>query len=479
MRTTSNKQVYLSLISEAYRRQSNGFTLGEFVLSPDQQFLAARNDNGTITVYQLLIPYSELAAFATQTAEPGRTFDPRVIGVQATPTQSFDQIGGAQPTLTPTITPTSPPPPSAIYTLPERGQISEFCPLTLHTTENPPESYQPSGRLLVTLAGEAAPFWVYPLTGEMRLDETIPRCEACQYSPNQRWMLRFEDGIAVSRPDGSDYRQLFTSAETGLIYGVVWYDEHTIEYRYDGYLPERSNATTLIRHYDVNTDSYGEPFEPDPSIRINDVYTEEISRQPRSGDVVVARQSFTGRAGIGYKYYIVDQARGETQYIARLVDVDNTSVSVVWLPDGSLMYYKVGDDINWYVYDPATGERYIFGELDAGLINRSWSRNEDYALSIMQIEFDALPDNDPFRFALQLYDLQTGSERRYCFDRDANFAAFSPDERYVAVRKLAPEDADLETARLRTYILDLQTGDLVEIIHPRALDIDSILIWTE
>jgi hypothetical protein len=47
------------------------------------------------------------------------------------------------------------------------------------------------------------------------------------------------------------------------------------------------------------------------------------------------------------------------------------------------------------------------------------------------------------------------------------------------VRLFEPSERDLDTVRLRTYILDLMTGDLIEIVHPRALDIENILVWTE
>lgn len=479
-RSTERVDINTALIADAYRRQTGGLSLGEFVLSPDQRLIAVRDGDGMIDIYELLTPYSDLAAFATQTAEPGRTFDPRVIGVQATPTQPFDDIGGAQPTLTPTITPTSPPPASQVYDLPQRGQISELCPLARYTTDNAPESHAPTGQILVRLFNESLIYRLDPRTGDLRPDELIPRCESCQASPGGAWVLRFEDGIAVSRPDGREYRQLFTDAESPFIFGVRWFDANTVIFNYDGFLPDRRGSRTLVQYYDVTSDTYSEAVEQVYfSPEVNDVFAETISEQPRGGDAVVARQAFTTGTGIGYQYYIVDRARGETHYIARLVEPGNTSVQTIWHPSGDTLYYKVGDDVNWYVYDPATGQRFIYGRLPEGDSLGVLSRSERFSVRRTFAQFNALIPGDQVRPSFELYDLETGSERRYCFESEVQSWALSPDERFAVVRLFEPSERDLDTVRQRTYILDLMTGDLIEIVHPRALDIENILVWTE
>jgi len=480
-RAETGEGVNISLIADAYRQQTGGFNLNDFMLSPDQRLIAARNGDGTITIYQLLTPYTDLAAFATQTAEPGRTFDPRAISVQATPTQAFVGIGGAQPTLTPTITPTSPPPAAQIYALPERGQITDFCPLTRYTTDDAPESYAPGGELLVTLINEESVFALDPRTGDLRLDETIPRCINCQYSPDRSWLLNFDDGITVSRPDGSVLTQLFTPRESPLIFGTTWFDGHTVEYRYEGFLPDRGGSRTLVQYYDADTGEYSEPFEPAYGVQINELGAEIVSEQPRGREVVVARQSFNGGTGNGYKYYIVDYARGETIYFARLVEPDNTSIRVIWHPSGDLFYYQVGNDVNWYIYHTATGERSIFGLLPIGVQAGNWSLTERYTSVLSNGVFEGLSRDDNYRPALEIYDHETGRTNRYCFAPSDSLIRVlrSWDDRLIALSIITDEERQLETARPRLYILDLATGDLVEVLNPRVLDIDSILTWTQ
>ncbi|MCX9079329.1 MAG: hypothetical protein OIN84_15295, partial [Candidatus Methanoperedens sp.] len=93
-------------------------------LSPDGTQLALRDGNGFIQVYRLLKPYEALAADATATAAP-REEGPQSIAMRPTATQPFDTAGGPRPTLTPTITPTSPPRPAEPVEQADWGTVEE------------------------------------------------------------------------------------------------------------------------------------------------------------------------------------------------------------------------------------------------------------------------------------------------------------------------------------------------------------------
>ncbi|MDX2159797.1 MAG: hypothetical protein SF162_00590 [bacterium] len=478
----------VGIVAEFYRRAQNGF-LDSPLISGDGRLVAARTNDGTIQVYALTTAYDVIAALATATVEPQRANDPRSIGVRPTATQPFDEIGAARPTLTPTITPTSPPLSEARVSLPQADSITEFCPASLYSTQNPPPDYTPPGELHAVLRDEPGLWRLNPRTGELIYDETLPPCGNglfCEYSPGGEWALDTSDRVAVFRPDGRDFQVLFGGAQASYVYNVDWISPDTFAYRYDGYLEGERDLQTVEQQYNVETGEVSAPFNPSFEIRLNELPVEVVTRQPLNGAVFMVRQPFhAGGQQTGYKYFMVDRAADSVEYFARLTPPASTSIETQWHPSGDTLYYRLPvpgeDEPVWFAYDVATRTHARLDTLPSGV----WSRDGRYRFSPIRVpDIDERIDDGLFVPSFGVWDRETGAVRRYCApERDLDVlnadseVIWSPDSRYVIFSLRLPSEADLESARPRWMILDTQTGAYVEIDHPRALDIDSITYW--
>ncbi len=512
----------IQVVLEAFRR-AHSFTPDGAILSQDLELLAARSVPGYVTVYRLPVAYETLAADATATAAPLADDDPNRIAVRPTATEPFDVQGGPRPTLTPTITPTPPPPPVEQVDQPDYEVVQEFCPAgPLYHVNNPPPDYQPPGRLLVSMPGSRVVWILDPLTGSLTPDETIPLCGLgldCRYSFDQEWILVHSNRIYVSRPDGRDALTLFEPQEqSAWPEAVYWLDPDTIEIRYQGYLPDRFVfPVTLLQRLEVELGEYSEPLQPRSSVTVNNLYTETITTQPAGGPLAVVRTSFNTGRTTGYKYYIVNQDTGVEDYFARLADYPVGEMTFVWHPLGTSLYYRYPFEDQWFIYDPATSQHRVLGELPDGVWSPDgryradwyWVSAEERAaregalqqgagttatpvfslptptmmvLGATSVPLDSAAEESeerPPEPKITVWDSETGLIRRYCLpgtERE-NFSGplhWSPDNRYLVFRIRLPADGNFPTVRSRTLVLELATGAVTEL----SFDVGDVIVWT-
>ncbi|HEX3050407.1 MAG TPA: hypothetical protein VHP83_07120 [Aggregatilineaceae bacterium] len=449
------------------------------LLSPDGTLLAARIAYNRLQIYKLVTPYDTLAANATATAAP-QTEGPQYIAVQPTATQPFDVQGGPRPTMTPTVTPTSPPRPDQVVAQPDYGATHVFAPVDpRYMISSPPPDYAPSGYLLVNVYNDSRLWVLDPSTGETWPEDRLPAClnnYACWFSFDQNWIEWQKDGdLVLSRTDGTDLRVLFDAVESPLWPNQFdWRGLHTLEYAYQGYLPDKyRDAVTLIQQIDPTVPTTPEPYQPPDSISVNKLSTEYVSSSPDGSPVSVLRTGFNTGSGIGYKYYIYN---GTIEYFARLSEGELT---IEWHPLGKALYYRYPDADDWYIYDPATREHRLLGDLPGG----TWSRDGRYRVSWY------VPSDEEYRAyvktgtplpKLSVWDSETGLIRRYAIPdtADAMFDTalyWSPDSRYLAFSLTLPADMQYEVYRPRTLVLDTQTGSVTEL----SMDVSQILLWID
>lgn len=498
-------QYNVQLVIDEFRRTERA-RLNTVVLSPDARFMAANTSGGQIIIYRLLTSYETLAARQEQVAAATQAEAPRSIAVLPTATQPFTALGQPRPTLTPTITPTSPPPPEQHSTLPARDEIVELCPSDhiYHINSAPPE-YAASGRLFVTHEGSGLIWVLDPGTGHTYPDETIPRCDFdvfCSYAFDLNHMVIYGDTISVARPDGSDMRVLFTAEERAAWPDDVrWVDNDTLEYRFQGYIPDRSiNPFTFIQRIELNSAELPEPVLQPAPISVNELPTQVLAFQP-GGPLALVRTSFDTGTGIGYKYYLHNSETGHNDYFARLSG-SVTDLLFEWQPLGEALYYRYPESDTWYVYDASTGEHRILGEYPGGY----WSRDGRYKADWFALppeEFDQRVKTGEPLPKLRIWDSKSGQMRRYCIPQTDSFATgemlfWSPDSRYIAFRlflsefdlqgfasktessaaaptpTFSPDGSIYEAARPATLVLDTITGTITEL----GIDVPGILLWT-
>lgn len=486
---------------------------GDSLLSPNGALLAARNLSNHIIIFRLLKPYETIVAEATATAapqQPASAEDDRRIAVRPTATQPSDQVGPPLPTPTPTITPTPPPLPAEPANQPQAGEIAEVCPAdNLQVTTESPLDPALTGRLLTTVSSSRDVWVVEPATGRFYPDDTIPRCNidiACEFSFDQRWILSTDSSIRVFRPDGSDQWVLFEPQEQPVWpQSIYWVDNGTLEYVYSGYLPEQTIIPlSLYRHAVPETRTLSEPFLPQTNIRINELAVELHLFQPANGPLALARLAFKG--GPPYQYYIYNRETDTADYFARL----NEDLFAQWHPLGKALYYRHPTSPDWYIYEVATGQHHVLGELPEG----QWSREgryrvRDYITPAEEREIrEELGQPIP---NLQIWDSETGLIRRYCLpqinpfvastgqpepeltpvdlptptltpDQGINIApitttyAWSPDSRHLAIHvTISASTVELSTVYSTILILDTQTGIFTEV----PASITGIITWME
>ena len=473
----------LQLVLDEFERTSEVYVNVESgVFSPDGTLLAIRDRHGFIDIYRLVKPYETLVADATATAAPQQEATPKYISVQPTATQPFDYAGMPRPTLTPTVTPTPPPRTDTVINQPRYGEVENLCPSdTLYLVSDPPPNYAASGKLLVDVVGSQYKWELDAATGTLRLNDTLPVCQNCTYSFDLNWILREENGnTLVSRPDGSDARVLFHAGSYPLEFdGIYWIDRATLEYRYAEYqLDIDRYPIQVIARIDPAMGETSEAFVAPPPIRVNDLYTDMITSQPDGSPFALVRSSFTGARSTGYKYYIYDRDTNTAEYFARLVDESrNEIVETIWHPLGKALYYRYPDTKEWYVYDVATRQHYILGDLPGG----TWSRDGRYRVDWFTLpneEREARKEAELPPIRLRVWDSETGLIRQYCIPETEQVSIsvpfyWSPDNRYLVFQTALDFESD-ETARPHTLVLDTQTGTITEL----TFDVTRIEVWT-
>ncbi len=501
--TRRDTQLIINLFSN-----EEGYFPNNAALSPDGTRLAVNDASGFIRIFRLTKPYDALVADEVAAVVTRQSSEARSIGLLPTATESFDYVGQPRPTLTPTITPTPPPLAEATVDQVNHGEVEEFCPAeTLYDISAPPPDYDARGRLFVPPVGRSDDVWVLePETGHLYPDESIPLCVlgGCEFSPDRDWMIQQDDNLTVLRPDGTNPTILYRAAEASEWPGSIsWVGSHTLEYRYQGYIPEKYNgAITLTRRFDPASGFLTDPFEQPEGIIVNDLSTNVLAVQPTVGTLALVSTPYNSGSGSGSKYYIYDRETGEAAYFAR---VDNGGLeNYQWDPLGRALYYRIPGEQDWFIFDASTRQHRILGELPTGY----WSRDFRY-----RVDWYTLPDQEEVQKRLEarqrvpkisIWDRETGLTRRYCIpetgltDYSGTPLTWSPDSRYLAFRIQLPFEGDvfptpvtpnaptvvptpipLETQYQlrdpRTVILDTLTGSVTVL----NAEVSTIAAWTE
>ncbi|GAB4508434.1 MAG: hypothetical protein OHK0046_00790 [Anaerolineae bacterium] len=440
-------------------------SLGQAVLSPDEQYVASSSLPGELIIYGFVRPYQSLLDDITATAVVNLQ-QQNLIGVLPSPTPTFNVVGTPRPTLTPTFTPTPLPRPDQRVDQARFGEQENFCPSeTLFTLDNLPFAYNPIGRLLAPVQGDD--LWVIdPLTGRRAPDETLPACGVelnCEYSPDRSWILvRTLNEVFVVRPDGADLRVIFgepTDDNPDLQRPpgyLVWSGGNTLEY--ETYIEvERNGQRFQVRA--LQRDILGvfpDPAPWVPEIFINEIPASLVSRQP-GGPWAVAYTTYSTGIGPGYKYYLYNTETREYIFFARIGD-NTGQLTVNWSALGEAMYYFYptlsGASPVWYKVDMATLEGRLLQSLRTG------KRSNDGRF----VAYSTSSRTQPFA----IYDWETGLTRTYCIPETgartfSGTITWSPDNRYVALQTRLPKDEDVEGVGQHTLILDVETGYVVDL----------------
>lgn len=432
--------------------------LGQAILSPDEQLVAASNLPGELIVYRLVRSYRALLDDITATAAVQVTAQ-NLIGVLPSPTPTYHLVGTPRPTLTPTITLTPIPRPSERVPQEHYGEVVDLCPADhLLTMNNLPEGYSPTGRLIAPVLGDN--LWeINPASGRRREDPTIPLCGKginCQFSPDRSWILADAPAsgtIYVVRPDGTDERVLFDEDDRKPP-SIIWTGARTLEYEVQIVITvngrdQRVNA--------LQRDILGVFPDPDPwipRIVINEIPATLISRQP-GGPLAVAYTVFSTGVGPGYKYYLYNIETGAYEYFATVTD---GQLYAQWHPLGDRLFYYYPPPPRtlpvWYQINVREQANRLLGNFTYG----TWSNEGRY------VAFYTDRRTQP----IAVYDSQTGLTRTYCIPEtgsrfyEGRFT-WSPDSRYVALQAYLPKDENQEGVGQHTLILDVETGAIVDL----------------
>lgn len=444
-------------------------SLGQFVLSPDENLVASSSLPGELIIYELVTTYETLLAEASATAQI-RVNAQNLMGAAPSQTPTFNPVGTARPTLTPTTTPTAIPRPVEQVNMPQFGETLNLCPAeTLYALEDAPESYTPNGRIHGSVSGDI--LWtIDPITGERAPDETVPQCGegvTCNFSIDKQWILLVGENFAYAiRPDGTDNRGLFGSEdpeEYVYVPPMTWIAGDTLEYIVQVEV-EENGRTRLVDAIQRNI--LGVFPDPDPWIpfaSVNELPTEIVARQP-NGDLAVVRTQFSTGVGPGYKYYIYNIVTREYEYFAR---TGSDGLQLRWLPFGERLVYTYdwsSPYFPWYMYTEAEGHRLLGNNIRGAMSTegRYFARATDRR---------AQP--------IAIWDSETGLERTYCLPEtgarlyNGSFE-FSPDSRYVALRAPLPKDEDVEGVGQHLLILNIETGEVVDL----STGFNNIVVWS-
>lgn len=442
-------------------RQTEGRDIGTALLSGDQQFVAASSLPGELVVYRLLRPYQEIVAGVTATAA-ARYQQANLVVAQATPSPTYEIIGTARPTLTPTPSLTMVPLPEERYY--EEFSSVDYCPAqTLFDIDSPPVGYDAIGRILAPLQGDV--LWGIEVENGTRYEATdVPACGVgvtCELSPDNKWMLARTSGeIFVARPDGSDRRTLWDfatpSPATPVPRDIKWSGPDTLEWT--GRVPEVIEGETYF--FNATLRDVLNVF-PDPAPfyginPVNDLPTTLISREPAGPWAVVSTTYNTG-IGTGYKYYLQHTETGEERLIA---ERQHQNITLNWHPLGDRLYYgiydELADETYWYELNVEIGTHIELGS-DVSP-NGNWS--PDGSLLALYTDYGDYP--------IATWDYRTGTANFYCIPEDGDRGYdggfwWSPDNKYLAIRLPLPADENVEGVGQHLLVIKLDTGEVVDL----------------
>jgi hypothetical protein len=506
----------LLLVAQAYERETQS-ALNSPKLSPNRQLLAHVVGNGYIRIERLGRPYVEIAQAATATQSVFASQTPNIpsISLQPTATPTSELLGLPLPTVTPTITPTGPARADQIAPLPALGDVVDTCDpdAKLMMLANAPSDFSPTGRLYTTQFESGGIWQLDPATGENFVDLTAPQCHmngTCNLSFDGDWGLVGGETPLIFRPDGTDIRPLLDGVnQTYAIADVQWEPRlNRLVIFFDAPEDEAEpfEIVRFVRTYDPTSDLYTEPFIPptrEPFPQINEIPTNYISTQP-DGPYALARQSFPTGRGPGSRYYMVNTDTDEIIYFARLTQTENFSDEIEhrWSQLG--LFFRYPDEDIWYLFDPTDAQFYQFvEELPGGTFSRDRSFRYEWRRPD-SVEFQERIEAGLPNPHLYVYEIESGRTRRYCIPQmdDSGIQTpltLSPDNRYLAFTMSLPPPffetrptpipettptpfyglPDTEPVRLsgiqRTFVLDLETGSVVEVGQGQS----QILAWIE
>lgn len=468
----------LQPVLEAYQDQY-GVLPGDAILSNNAELLAVRSTRDHVLVYRLNRPYQTFIDALEATRQAQEAERPVAVSILATPTSPGINLGGPRPTLTPTMTMTPPPLPQATIEFDDLGTVIELCDdMTLYSVFDPPAGYNPDGRLLATKFNDTIRTYD-PATGFAMIEEDLVDWQFGQPSPNFEYLLVYSDQIVVSEIDGKNPVVLYESFEQNQFpYDLYWESGDTLKFRYDAYIAgTESDRNPVIQTYNAETGELSPQMTATPQKLINPDGRNLFSTQPNSGELVVLAQYYNAGYTGGYRYYLYNMTTDELTYFAQVVG--SGSMDTYWNPSGDYFYYNDTSNDTWYVYDVANDEHRVLGDLPYGF----WSRTGRYRARWFTPSTDELAqrrENDLPIPKLTMWDSETGEIRQYCVPNTGERLieaeiVWSYDDRYLAFRINMDGDTVDDFPRERALILDIETGQLIELDR----DIARLIIWTE
>jgi hypothetical protein len=444
---------------------------GALILSPNEELIAVSSLPGELIVYRMVITYDELMAEVTSTAM-AQLAQANLIKAEASPSPTYNIIGTARPTLTPTTQLTLFPPPQE-EVVAEDFETESFCPAeTLYSVSNPPAAYKPSGRIYAPLLGD--PLWVIePENGTRFEAPEIPQCGRglnCKLSPDKQWILaQTYELIYVIRPDNSDQRILWDlrtpEHPTPVPRELNWSGNRNLEwiapipmtpegggdvYYRDGYARDTLNV-------------FPDPKPWIPELSINELPTQFISLQP-GGLWAVASTSYNTGVGTGFKYYLYNIETSDYQMFAQY---EHEGITVSWHPQGDRLFYRfpyAGSPTYQVTFPQASNQRLGFSAMG------TWSNDGRYRVYA----------SDDQAYPVVVWDSQTGQFRRYCIPETGartygGSFTWSPDNQYIALQTFLPKDESVEGVGQHTLILNIETGEVVDLTTGAS----SIVMWAQ
>ncbi len=438
--------------------ETEGRPLGTAILSPDRKLVAASSLPGELIIYRMIVTYQTLMSQLTATAAV-QLAEANLVYALPSPSATYGMIGTPRPTLTPT-------PKQTLYPLPDEwayaNVVSEnLCPSeSLFSMTNPPASYDASGRIYAIVSD--GPVWlVEPEDGTRGEAQNAIQCSRgvdCQFSPDKRWILaETYDLIYVSRPDNTDQRILWDlrtpNPPTPVPQYLYWAGRDTLEW--EGFVPVTAEDGTSYDDFGYLRDVlnvFPDPRPWIPRIVINGIPAEFISRQP-GGPWAVAYTTYYTGTGEGYKYYLYHTETGAYMPFAQ---DEYYALSIVWHPLGDRLFFRLNSRDNSPTYQITFPEiiSQILGDNPGGV----WSNNGHYRIYSTRSRAQPIAVQDSLTGHMRTYCLPETGARLY-----GGPFTWSPDNRYVALQAPLPRDEAQEGVGQHTLILNIETGEVVDL----------------
>lgn len=449
---------FYELFRRIYKRE-----MGLGILSPDKQFIAASGLPGELVVYRLTKPFEAVMANVTATAQARYNAANQIVGMP-TASATYDVIGTARPTLTPTAAQTQIPPPLTQTAVYDALVEQNFCPARLTSISSLAPDWGATGRLLARIQGDVV--WaIEPENGSRYEAPEAPLCGEgvqCSFSPDREWILADTyDFTYVIRPDGSAERILFDQRtpepENRRPNDLRWATGNTLnwtvygEYQRDG----KTLYGSLLRRDVLNV-------FPDPELiplenhTVKRIPTQNLSIQPGGVWALVTVPYNTGYS-TEYKNYLYNMLTMEARLFAQ-------NASPYWHPFGDRVFWsRVINNNTTYYYQMAapdwTPEFLSVNLRPEGL----WSNDgEQMLVSSTRNNYD-----------VAIWTPRTGQLNRYClpetdWQSSPHDWTWSPDGEYVAVQVDLPKDRNTEGVGNHTLIIELSTGDVIDLTNGAA-----------